>query len=136
MSATARVPLVLTGPSGSTSCSSKRKWGFPKIRGTFLGVPIIRTMVFWGLYWGSTYFGKLPNGAPRQAPLGEKPKPGQWVWAHVRVFVPYNVLATAMEDAEKEVRYKAPGQPPKELPLLPKPLLICLACKLGLGLGV
>ena len=28
-------------------------WGFPKIRGTILGVPIIRTIVFWGLYWGS-----------------------------------------------------------------------------------
>ena len=27
-------------------------WGFPKIRGTFLGVPIIRTIVYWGLYWG------------------------------------------------------------------------------------
>ena len=27
-------------------------WGFPKIRGTFLGVPIIRIIVFWGLYWG------------------------------------------------------------------------------------
>ena len=27
-------------------------WGFPKIRGTILGVPVIRTMVFWGLYWG------------------------------------------------------------------------------------
>ena len=24
-------------------------WGFPKIRGTFLGVPIIRTIVFGGL---------------------------------------------------------------------------------------
>ena len=24
-------------------------WGFPIIRGTFLGVPIIRTIVFWGL---------------------------------------------------------------------------------------
>ena len=23
-------------------------WGFPKIRGPFLGVPIIRTLVFWG----------------------------------------------------------------------------------------
>ena len=28
-------------------------WGFPKIRGTILGVPIIRTIVFLGLYWGS-----------------------------------------------------------------------------------
>ena len=27
-------------------------WGFPKIRGTILGVPIIRTIVYWGLYWG------------------------------------------------------------------------------------
>ena len=27
--------------------------GFPKIRGTILGVPIIRTIIFWGLYWGS-----------------------------------------------------------------------------------
>ena len=26
--------------------------GFPKIRGTFLGAPIIRTMVYHGLYWG------------------------------------------------------------------------------------
>ena len=25
-------------------------WGFPKIRDTLLGVPIIRTIVFWGLY--------------------------------------------------------------------------------------
>ena len=34
-------------------------WGFPKIRGTFLGVPIIRIIVFLGLL-GSPYFGKLP----------------------------------------------------------------------------
>ena len=26
-------------------------WGSPKIGGTLLGVPIIRTIVFWGLYW-------------------------------------------------------------------------------------
>ena len=29
------------------------KWGFPKIRGTFLGVLMIRTKIFWDLYWGS-----------------------------------------------------------------------------------
>ena len=29
----------------------------PKIRGTFLGIPIIRTMVFWGLYWGTSILG-------------------------------------------------------------------------------
>ena len=26
--------------------------GFPKIRVPFLGVPIIRTILYWGLYWG------------------------------------------------------------------------------------
>ena len=26
--------------------------GFPKISGRILGVPIIRIIVFWGLYWG------------------------------------------------------------------------------------
>ena len=31
--------------------------GFPKIRDTFLGIPIIRTVVFWGLYWGSPIYG-------------------------------------------------------------------------------
>ena len=35
-------------------------WEFPKIRGTFLGVPIIRIIVYWGLYWGPLTFGKLP----------------------------------------------------------------------------
>ena len=30
---------------------------FPKIRGTLLGVPIIRTIVFWGLYWGPLILG-------------------------------------------------------------------------------
>ena len=27
-------------------------WVVPKIRGTYLGVPITRIIVFWGLYWG------------------------------------------------------------------------------------
>ena len=33
------------------------KWGFPKIRGTFLGVPAIRSIVFCGLYWGPPTLG-------------------------------------------------------------------------------
>ena len=37
-------------------------WGFPKIRGTILGVPIIRTIVYWGLSWGPPNCGKLPYG--------------------------------------------------------------------------
>ena len=32
-------------------------WWFPKIRGTFLGVSIIRTIIFWGLYWVPSILG-------------------------------------------------------------------------------
>ena len=32
-------------------------WGFAKIRGTILGVPVIRIIVFWGLYWGPPILG-------------------------------------------------------------------------------
>ena len=38
-------------------------WGVPKIRGTFLGVPIRRTTVFWGLYWGLPVLGNYNLGA-------------------------------------------------------------------------
>ena len=41
-------------------CDEKR--GFPKIRGTVLGVPIIRTIVFWGLYWGPFILGNYQDG--------------------------------------------------------------------------
>ena len=34
----------------------------PKIRDTFLGVPIIRTIVFWGLYWGPLILGNYLIG--------------------------------------------------------------------------
>ena len=30
---------------------------FPKIRGAVFGVPIIRTIAFWGLYWGPPILG-------------------------------------------------------------------------------
>ena len=30
-------------------------WGFPKIGGTLLGVPIIRIIVFWGLHWDPSF---------------------------------------------------------------------------------
>ena len=39
---------VLGGKSGGLSKNTDMG-GFPKIIGTFLGVPIIRTIVFWGL---------------------------------------------------------------------------------------
>ena len=37
------------------------KWGFPKIRGTILGVPVLRIIVFWGLYWGLPILGNYLN---------------------------------------------------------------------------
>ena len=37
---------------------------FPKIRGTFLGVPIIRNIVFWGLYWGPLILGNYHTFQP------------------------------------------------------------------------
>ena len=39
-----------------------RIWGFPEIRGTFLGVPIIRITVFAGLYWGPPILGNYHFG--------------------------------------------------------------------------
>ena len=87
-------------------CRYNPLWGFPKIRGTFLGVPIIRIIVFGGLYiLGSPSFGKLPyscattlnlqgsvrkpelEGAPYALPVALpsrcpaetlNPKPGFW----------------------------------------------------------
>ena len=32
-------------------------WEFPRISGTSLGVPIIRPIIFWGLYWGPPILG-------------------------------------------------------------------------------
>ena len=32
--------------------------GFSKLGLPFWGVPIIRTLVYWGLYWGPPIFGK------------------------------------------------------------------------------
>ena len=44
-------------PTGGKGSTMVLIWGFPKIRGTSLGVPIIRTIVYWGLYWGTLILG-------------------------------------------------------------------------------
>ena len=46
-------PTDLHDFNRSRNCSSGVVliWGFPKIRGTIFGVPIIRIIVYWGLYW-------------------------------------------------------------------------------------
>ena len=43
-------------------------WKFTKIRGTFLGVPIVRTIVYWGLYWGPLILGNYHIGSTTLAP--------------------------------------------------------------------
>ena len=39
------------------------KWGFPKIRGTFFGVPHNKDYSILGSILGLPYFGKQPNGS-------------------------------------------------------------------------
>ena len=46
-------------------------WGFPKIRGTILRAPIIRSIVFWVLYWG-------PPGLLTE-----------FIWGIVKIMVPF-----------------------------------------------
>ena len=55
--ACALTSVFTTTPHAARRLSAKPTWGFPKIRGTILGVPIIRTIVFWGLYWGPLILG-------------------------------------------------------------------------------
>ena len=47
--------------------------GVSKIRGTFLGAPILRIIIFWGLYWGPLILGnyhisRVPGGHVLEAP--------------------------------------------------------------------
>ena len=56
--------------------------GFLKIRGTLLGVPIMRTIVFWGLCWG------LPIQGNYRLELGVRcPSKGfvRGLWSRLRV---------------------------------------------------
>ena len=50
----ASVPFTVVSSSERSGVSVNHvyKWGFPKIRGTFLGVPIIGTIV---LHWGPPF---------------------------------------------------------------------------------
>ena len=50
-------------------------WEFPKIWGTLLGVPILRILVYWGLYWGPPNFGKLPYELQSRLQVGESDWP-------------------------------------------------------------
>ena len=52
----------LHGRLGFGSLLVCRIWGFPKIRGTFLGVPIVRIIIFLDLYWGPLVLGNYHLG--------------------------------------------------------------------------
>ena len=56
------VHMALRRDSSQGEQSGFLMWGFPKIMGTFLGVPIIRSIVFWGLYWGPLILGNYHVG--------------------------------------------------------------------------
>ena len=57
--------LIAVSPRWSTMISwtppGDAEWmnirGFPKNRGTLFGVPIIRTTIYWGQYWGTLILG-------------------------------------------------------------------------------
>ena len=60
-------------------------WGFPIIRGTILGIPIIRTIVYWGLYgvalfWKTTTSSKRPISSENRTILIGSLRP--WVATH------------------------------------------------------
>ena len=61
-SETMEAKLTSTGPSPENVYIYIYIWGFPKIRGTILGFPIIKDKDYsiWGSILGSPHFGKLP----------------------------------------------------------------------------
>ena len=61
------VPLSALKPM-QTKFKRQPHMGVSKIRGTILGVPLIRTIVNWGLYWGPPHFRKLPHAYERLSP--------------------------------------------------------------------
>ena len=46
-----------TGGRGELLNTCWRFGGFPKLGVPLLGVPIVRTIIFWGLYWGPLILG-------------------------------------------------------------------------------
>ena len=55
-------------------------WGFPKIRGTLLGIPIIRIIVYWGLYGGPLILGNYHIGGDIYGHIGFRISgPGRYV---------------------------------------------------------
>ena len=69
------------GRLGATRRPAEVKWEVPKIKGTFLGVPIIRTIMCWGLYWGPLFRETTKwvwHLATRRQPQGESRMSKVW----------------------------------------------------------
>ena len=77
MSPVVEAPNQSKSIAGIIRARNTHIWGFPKIRGAFLGAPIIRTIVFWGLYWGPHILGNyhlvnlVPTAHVRSAHITE-----------------------------------------------------------------
>ena len=59
-------PVLICKPYPTTK---KNLWGFPKHRGTVLGIPMIRVVVFWGPYWDSRQYDWQETVGSRQGGL-------------------------------------------------------------------
>ena len=70
-------------------------WGFPRIRGTLLGVLIIRTIVYWGLYWGPPMLGNYHVQA-RVDHHGMTSSSSQWTFKWARA--PCGLVLCHVED--------------------------------------
>ena len=62
-------PGVATACAGRPLKTIPSHEGFPKIRDNFLGVPIIRTIIYWGLYWGTLILGTYLGVSPKSFQL-------------------------------------------------------------------
>ena len=48
-------PLLVEATSWARCQTTDLQWGFPKIRGPFLGVLVIGVMIYWGVLWGPLF---------------------------------------------------------------------------------
>ena len=58
-------------------------WEFPEIRGTFLGIPRIRIIVFWGLYYSPPILGNY-HISYKQRPAPPDPEPRTKLYSSAR----------------------------------------------------
>ena len=85
---------------------------FPKIRGNLFGVPIIRTLVFWSLYWGPLILGNYHNPCFADGPAGSAPHPQL-------IFESRQALGNSMPLSDVEITLLRIGRKRCQIQLLP-----------------